>query len=55
LKTFNKNCGYYVASLQSNKVDSSSHKFIEDCIYELTGMKPRIATHTDGKIAIWRE
>jgi len=56
LKHFNKNCGYYASNLNSRIInDSNFHKFIEDCIHELTGMKPRIATHTDGKIAIWRE
>ena len=55
LKTFNKNNGYYVSDLNSRKIDSNLHKFIEDCIHGLTGMKPRIAVHTDGKNVIWRE
>ena len=55
LKLFNRNSGFYVASLQSTKNDSTCHNFIEDCIHELTGMKPRIAAHTDGKNVIWSE
>ena len=56
LKLFNRNSGFYTASLQSAKNDSTCHNFIEDCIHELTGMKPRIAAHhTDGKNVIGRE
>ena len=54
-KLFNKDNGFYVASLQSTKNDSTCHNYIVDCIHELTGMKPIIAAHTDGKFAIWRE
>ena len=50
LKTHNQNCGAYLSAYTPE-----IQEYIAECIHSLTGMKPRIANHTDGKPVIWRE
>lgn len=46
----------YCSTLKSSSNnDKETHVYFQNCIHELTGLKPRLANHSDGKPCIWRE